>query len=96
MHYPTIRIELEGVRYQVIHALNTHHTEIQELVKKELAKAVDSFDYTAAVKASAKEAIDSAVKDAVKSFFSYGGGRRAIESAVKESLTSMLGEEGIE
>lgn len=93
-HFPAIRIELEGVRYQVLHALNTHNTEIEAVVKKELAKAIDTFDYAAVVKASVKEAVDGAVKDAVKSFFYHGGGRATIESAVKESLTSILNKEG--
>lgn len=93
-YFPTIRVELEGVRYQVLHALHTHNTEIEELVKKELTKAIDTFDYAAAVKTSVKEAVDGAVKDAVKSFFYHGGGRATIESAVKESLTSILNKEG--
>ena len=93
-YFPAIRVELEGVRYQVLHALHTHNTEIEELVKKELTKAVDTFDYAAVVKASVKEAVDGAVKDAVKSFFYHGGGRATIESAVKESLTSILNKEG--
>lgn len=93
-YFPTIRVELEGVRYQVLHALNTHNTEIEAVVKAELTKAIDSFDYAAAVKASVKEAVDCAVKDAVKSFFYHGGGRATIESAVKESLASMLEKEG--
>ena len=90
METPILRLELSGLRYQVVHALMTHNRETEEQVGKAVAAAVESFDFEMAVRREATnqltEAIKSAVAHAIYSLFNEAEVRLAVQNAVTDSL----------
>ena len=86
MNMPLIRLELEQMRYQVVHALGSHQQEISAAVDKELEKVINEFDFTGTVAVIANQVI----KEKVEEYFKYGRGRGTIEAAVKEGLDNIF------
>ena len=86
MNLPIIRLELENLRYQVVHALAAHHREIETQTNEMLAKAIESFDFKAVVLAEANKVITATVEKAVREHFAYGDGHKAIKEAVTQAL----------
>lgn len=84
---PHIRLDLEHMRYSVIHALGVHNREIEKYVSDELARQIEAFDYEASLKRYVDAAIERAVKQSVEDFFLSGGGSATVYEAVKQQLT---------
>ncbi len=70
---PMLRLDLEGLRYQVVHALAAHNDEIEKAVDFQLKQIIESADLRAMVQDSIrialKESIDRAIKSAVWELF---------------------------
>jgi hypothetical protein len=60
-----LRLNIESMRYQVVHAFMDHSTEIEEEISKALDAPLKDFDFVAVVKAEADRALREAVKSAV-------------------------------
>lgn len=83
---PIIRLELEQMKYQILHAFGAHQHELSAQVTQELEKAINSFDYSATVSRIAHEII----KEQIESYFRYGAGRQAIETSVNDALDKVF------
>ena len=83
---PYIKLEIEGMKYSIVHALNTHHADIEKHVEEVLQQVIEKFDYTAVVEEIAKNAIEKAVKSSVETFFLYGEGRKVIDAMVLKMI----------
>lgn len=75
------------MRHTMVMALTEHAA----LIDADIKKAVDAYcqpdNIAAVVKQAATQAIDAALKEEVRSFFSWNGdGRAAVRAAVQESL----------
>jgi len=68
---PILRLELEGMRYQVVHALSIHQEEIQAAVDAAVKAAIESLDFATIVRAE----VDRALKDAVKGAIAHGASK---------------------
>lgn len=83
---PMVRLELQEMKYSVIHSLLTHQKQINELVEKQLNNVIENFDYESVVRQVASDALTKAIKE----YFQYGDGYQTIIQAVKEALPKTL------
>lgn len=86
---PRIRLDLEHMRYSVVHALGTHNREIEKYVGEELERQIGAFDYAAAIKAAVAPAMQTVIRQAVDDFFRNGGGASLVYSAVSQELAEI-------
>ena len=65
--YPTVmlRLDVEAMRYSVIHAFSEKSAEIEQEIDCAILAAMHDFDFTAIVKAEADRALRESVKAAV-------------------------------
>lgn len=83
---PRIRIELDGMKYQIIHAFQSHNQEIEDAVERNLQSAIDNFPFEGTIQELSREIIAGAIKEALECYFKYGEGREVIKKAVVERL----------
>lgn len=91
---PVIRMELEGFKIALLHAMSDHQLQIDQNVQaavekfctpENLAKIIEDKSHTIM-----REAIESEVRD----FFTYGDGRKAIRAAVQKKLKEDINGQG--
>lgn len=66
MTMPLLRLELEGMRYQVMHALAVHQKEIEESVEAVLKREIEAFDFEAIIRCEVQRAFSKALTDAIQ------------------------------
>ena len=86
MNTPIIRLEIEGMRQTILAALTQHHVQLDTYIQSALEKYCSDDYIQGVVDASAKRALDEAIKGEVESFFRYGPGRAAVKAAIAERL----------
>jgi len=84
--FPIIRLEVEGMKYQIMTALTGHAAQMDEDIKTAVDQYCTPENMSRIVKKAASDALDFAIKTEVDAFFRYGGGRKAVAAAVKESI----------
>lgn len=62
---PTVRLTLEGLRYQVLHVLGQHHEEIEKNVEEIITQELNKFDFSAIVREEFKSCLQDALKKAI-------------------------------
>jgi len=87
---PKIRIEVENMRYQIIHAFASHNDEIEKAVETELIKVIQDYDFAGEINQIAREVITQAVKSNLEHFFQYGEGYKIIGEAVAQTLGGLI------
>jgi hypothetical protein len=93
-----LRLDIEGMRYQVVHAFMDKSVEVEEEISRALDAALKDFDFMAIVKAEADRALRDAVKAAVVAACSgllreepiasliRSGARAKVRAAIEEAL----------
>lgn len=78
---PIIRLEIESMRYAVMHALAEHQVEVSAIVDKHLHELVEKTDFEAIIKTEVEQVIEKAVKD----YFSlhFEGGTVIYQTVIK-------------
>lgn len=89
---PMIRLEVEGMRYSVIHAFTMHSVEIQQALDKALEKALSDFDFAAVVKAEADRVLRESVVKAVASVASSLMWSEPIASIIRDGAAQKVRE----
>lgn len=87
---PKIRIEVENMKYQIIHAFSAHNDEIQQAVENELSRAIAEYPFADKIRAEARDVISQAIERSMKEFFVYGDGYKVIDSIVRENLKASV------
>lgn len=93
---PMIRVELESMRRQMVHAFAAEQLELDEMFQAALEKALDPEAIQKRLERDAKMWVESAVGDAVKEYFCFGNGKRAIREECDRMLDDLLGPKGHE
>ena len=83
---PLITLKLEGMRYQVMHALHQHQNEISEMVNNELKKVIKNYPFGDVI----ADVANHAIKGSIESYFRYGKGNKEITTAITKILESTL------
>jgi len=81
--FPTVTLQIEGMRYHIVHALTTHHTEIEAEVNRQLEAMGKSFDFEKVIRAAVQDAITTAVRDHLKLAIGSAFGDPAIKSELQ-------------
>jgi ribosomal protein S3AE len=82
MTTPMIRLELDQMRYQVLHALTLHQAEIQEQVDEALKKALAEFDFDKVI----REAVDRELNEAIRKAFGQAVSNILYSSEMRQLL----------
>ena len=90
--YPDImlRLTVENMRYQILHAFSSKSVEVEEEISKALDAVIKDFDFAAIVKAEANAAMRDAIKAAVVSACSSLMREEPIASMIKASARSKV------
>lgn len=82
-----VHLTIEGMRHEIVKALNVHATEMQQHIEEEVKVVVENFDWRFDVGRIARQAINEAIDREVKEFFGRGGpGGKAIRDAIAKKL----------
>ena len=93
-----LRLTVENMRYQILHAFSSKSVEVEEEISKALDAVIKDFDFAAIVKAEANAAMRDAIKAAVGSAcraimyeepiasLIKDGARAKVRAAIEESL----------
>lgn len=84
--FPIIKIEIEGIKQNICHAISDNNKEINQAVENEISRAIDAIDIKSLVKSGVQDCIQSAIKD----YFNFGSGRRTIKDVVFNALNEHL------
>jgi len=79
---PLIKLEIEGMKHQIIHHFMSYQTELSDYVKTAIEDTINNFDYVSAVKQAAGEIIEGTINN----YFKYGDGRKMIEDSLQKGL----------
>lgn len=64
---PTIKLSVEGMSYQVVHAFSAHSEECEKAIGAAVAEELKGFDFAAIIKEELHRQLREAVKKAVAS-----------------------------
>ena len=84
--YPIIKLEIDQMKYSIMHHFSAYQGELSKLVETEIERAIKGFDIESAV----TDAVYSVIKESIDSYFSFGDGRKILNDAIKESLNVSL------
>lgn len=86
---PIIRLSVEGMKMSILNAFNQQHVEVDLYVQEELERFCAPENLRRVIAKHVDAVVETAIRDALESFFRYGAGKKLI---VRQVLT-MLGEE---
>lgn len=89
LELPRIKIEVENMKYQIIHAFASHNDEIEKAVDRELTKAIANYPFSKQVSQLANDIIARAIKAALEEFFLYGEGRKEISEGIEKLMSGL-------
>lgn len=84
--FPAIRVTLEGMRHEMLHAFGAHQREVEQVLSEETKKLIEGFDFAAAVRSTMEPILKEAIRDALERHFKYGAGREVIQAGVRAAL----------
>lgn len=87
---PMIKIEIDEMKYAIMHHLNQHHQEVEDEVLRQVESAIKEYDFEAVV----AQNVRACISNGIKTYFEYGPGKVAIEQAVWASLDLSLNKTG--
>jgi hypothetical protein len=83
---PIIRIELQHLKQTMLMAVADYGDQLSESVGIALDQAIQNFDFVGYVTQISNEIM----KEEIKSYFTYGEGRKMIDEVLKEALGKSL------
>lgn len=87
---PRIRIEIENMRYQIVHAFASHNDEIERAVDQELTRIIANYPFGEEIASIASQVLTQAIKREIEDFLLYGAGRQVLSDSVDSLITSKL------
>lgn len=99
MEHVQIRLTVEGMRHQVVHAFARHQSEMQEIVEERLAFALDNWriddQIDAEIRSVLNETVSRIIEQEVRRVLVHGDVRNALEIAVEDSFRTALAARGL-
>lgn len=87
--FPMVKLEIQGLKHQIIHAFADHNQELQSMVEAQLSAAIDNYPFEAEIQRLSKEVISDAIKGALEYYFKFGEGREVIKKSIIEALNKL-------
>ena len=91
LEMPRIRIEVERMKYQVIHAFADHTEEIKAAVEAGLVQAIATYPFEEEIRKASEQVITEAIKDTLTHYFKYGDGRKALDEVIIKAIQNKEG-----
>lgn len=90
MNVPIIRLEVEGMKHTLLTALSEHAARVDSGIQAAVEAYCTPENIQAVIDENVRQALDMALKEEVKSFFSWSKpGRIAVKEAVHKRLNDM-------
>ena len=89
LQMPTVRLEVEGMKHQVVHYLGKFHEDVERHVNEEVEKALRHLDWSGEIQRLVNSLVREAVARSVESYFKVGEGRRLVDSIVDEAMPKL-------
>lgn len=89
MNYPIVRLELEGVRESVVHALTDYNGEIERAVQTEIDNQINNFDLTSYIHEEVNKCLREMVSGSLIRHISWTL-EKEIAAAVEKMLVDRL------
>jgi len=86
MSVPIIRIEIEGMKHTIMHAMTQYIAQMDEDIQNAVERACKPEMIADIIEPTARQEISNAVTNEVEAFYKYGPGRTAIREAVVNTL----------
>ena len=86
---PRIKIEVENMKYQIIHAFASHNDEIGKAVDQELTRVIANYPFSEEVSQLANDVIARAIKATLEEYFLYGEGRKEISEGINKLMSGL-------
>lgn len=86
MNVPIIKIEIEGMKHTIMHAMTQYIAQMDEDIQNAIERACKPEIIATIIEETARKEISQAVANEVECFYKYGPGRTAIREAVVNSL----------
>lgn len=83
---PIIRIEIEGMKQSILHAIAARQLVFDDYVKQALDRELTDENIQRMVDREVERSIAAAVHDEVERFYRWGGGRQHVADAVQKQL----------
>lgn len=90
---PIVRLELERMKYQIVHALESHNEELEKAVAEELEKVIANYPFEAEVSRIANGIISKAIEESLREFMVWGEGKKRFREIIDAKLRDLFGEE---
>ncbi|MEN6549954.1 MAG: hypothetical protein ABFE07_28255 [Armatimonadia bacterium] len=88
---PLVRLEVEGMRRTLVHALAEQNLAMDGYVQAAIDKFCHPDNLQAIIEREAQEALSRAIKEEIDNFFGYAGpGRTVIKEIMAKRLTEEL------
>ncbi|MGD2065599.1 MAG: hypothetical protein PVI43_00330 [Candidatus Bathyarchaeota archaeon] len=84
---PLIRLEVEQMKSTILTHLGAHNSEMGEVLKVEIEKVIESYDWQGKV----TEIVHTELTKQVADYFKYGQGHDLVKAAVTEGFDAVLG-----
>lgn len=91
MNLPIVRLELEGMKAQIVHAFNNYAEEQKALVRDALDRVCTPTYLSGILHKEVERVIKEAIANEVKWYFSHGDGRKVIANGVMNVLKEIEG-----
>lgn len=91
-HMPVLRIELEGMKFVMLQALDKHRLEMDQMIQEAVTRACDPEVIQSKLDVMAQQAIEAAIKSEIDSFYRYGEGREILKALISERLMKKAGD----
>jgi len=87
MNMPIVRLEVEHMKHSIQMACTEYIAKMDADIQAAVERVCTPEHISDVVCRAAKETIDKAVDEEVRSFYRYGAGREAVRKAVVDTLT---------
>ena len=91
MSVPIIKIEVEHMRQQMLHAFSDHLVNLSADFKVAIEAACSPDKVQALLTEAAARYLNEAIQTETKSFFLYGEGRKLVAEHIKQRFIKDLG-----
>jgi pyruvate/2-oxoglutarate dehydrogenase complex dihydrolipoamide dehydrogenase (E3) component len=86
MNAPIIRLEIEGMKHTVMHAMTQYMYQMDADIKDAIERACRPEIILALIEKTARQEIEKAVVNEVEAFYRYGEGHAVIRDVVMASM----------
>ena len=90
MKMPIVRLEIDNMKYQILHAFQDHNEEIEKIVEEQLNSAIASYPFEEEIRKISRDTISEVISRSIKDYFSYGEGYKLIQELISTAIAGTI------